>query len=396
MSDFTPDTAAAPARIGFFSPLGMDVARCSGTPLYIQKSLQKIIPDLISLPVLSSMRLQALHVRQRLRNCLRSGRYPWYYHTDYAQEAGRLLGSAVERYQLTALITVFAMPWISGLSSGIPVISIEDATFAGYPDYNPGFLNLAPQAISEGHAIEAAALKRAARICYSNQWARTAALAQYHPDTSKTGVIPFGANLPEFCIPGSENGVRIPPVSPIQPCRLLLVGNHAWWKGVDRAVQVLDGLNSTGVPATLTICGCGALSELANRPDITVIPFLRKDRPEELAELVRLYRESDLFLLPTRSECCAIVFAEAMAFGLPVITTRIGGNATAVQTGQTGVLIDSGWPTEDVVTAIRDIWQDPVRYAGMSRASRQYYESTLNWAKWQKEFQTWLQALNLL
>jgi glycosyltransferase involved in cell wall biosynthesis len=56
--------------------------------------------------------------------------------------------------------------------------------------------------------------------------------------------------------------------------------------------------------------------------------------------LLQLYAASDLFVMPTRADQSPFVLLEAMAIGLPLITTRVGGIGNVVADGETGFLID--------------------------------------------------------
>lgn len=58
--------------------------------------------------------------------------------------------------------------------------------------------------------------------------------------------------------------------------------------------------------------------------------------------LRRLYADSDAFVLPTIADCFSIAAIEAMAAGLPVAVTDVGGVADIVVDGQTGFLLPSG------------------------------------------------------
>lgn len=68
---------------------------------------------------------------------------------------------------------------------------------------------------------------------------------------------------------------------------------------------------------------------------VTVHTGLKSNSPE----LVRLTQSCDLFVLPTRADCFSLVSLEAMAVGLPVITTNVGGIPDIVVEGETGYLI---------------------------------------------------------
>ena len=57
-------------------------------------------------------------------------------------------------------------------------------------------------------------------------------------------------------------------------------------------------------------------------------------------KLLEYYRNSDVFLLPTRYEIFGMVLLEAMYFGLPVITTRNGGSCTLINS-ENGIVIDN-------------------------------------------------------
>jgi glycosyltransferase involved in cell wall biosynthesis len=66
-------------------------------------------------------------------------------------------------------------------------------------------------------------------------------------------------------------------------------------------------------------------------------------------ELFRRFAEADVFVLPTRGDCLAMVLGESMAACLPIITTRVGAHAEAVEDGKSGFLIE-----RDDAAALRD------------------------------------------
>mgnify|MGYP001807222158 FL=1 len=83
--------------------------------------------------------------------------------------------------------------------------------------------------------------------------------------------------------------------------------------------------------------------------------------------------------MPTRAEAFGIVFCEASAFGLPSISTSVGGVSTAVKNNVNGYLLPYEAQHEDYAKLICDIWYDTSRYTSLSESSRLLYENELNW-----------------
>jgi glycosyltransferase involved in cell wall biosynthesis len=77
-------------------------------------------------------------------------------------------------------------------------------------------------------------------------------------------------------------------------------------------------------------------------PDLPPGVFLYSDLSPNDARMRELYARSDLFVLPTNADMSPWVVVEAMATGLPVITTRVGGIPDMVTDGATGFLIARG------------------------------------------------------
>jgi glycosyltransferase involved in cell wall biosynthesis len=69
---------------------------------------------------------------------------------------------------------------------------------------------------------------------------------------------------------------------------------------------------------------------------------------------------------------------EAMAYGLPVVGTRVGGIAEAIQDGETGILVAPG-QTELLRDALVRLLSDPQEAARMGRNGRKRIDREWNW-----------------
>jgi glycosyltransferase involved in cell wall biosynthesis len=98
-----------------------------------------------------------------------------------------------------------------------------------------------------------------------------------------------------------------------------------------------------------------------------------------IEELARLYTQADLFVLPSLwHETFGIPLIEAMASGVPTVASRCGGIPEIVIDGVTGRLVERG-DVDGIVTAIRNLLDDPDRRIAMGRAGRERVEAHFTW-----------------
>ena len=98
------------------------------------------------------------------------------------------------------------------------------------------------------------------------------------------------------------------------------------------------------------------------------------------AMVAERYREADLFTLPSTAESFGNVFAEALASGLPVVASDVGGIPDLVEHGSNGLLVPPGNP-DSLAQAIRCLADDPQLRSEMSSRNRVKAEATLEWAQ---------------
>ncbi len=128
--------------------------------------------------------------------------------------------------------------------------------------------------------------------------------------------------------------------------------------------RALAVLRERGMDARLLVVGEGPEEERLRELAGEGVDFLgnRTDVPRVLQAL-------DLFVLSSLNEGISNTILEAMATGLPVVATRVGGNTELVEDGVSGRLVAHG-DTEAFVAAIREYQADPVRSQAHGEAGR--------------------------
>jgi glycosyltransferase involved in cell wall biosynthesis len=195
----------------------------------------------------------------------------------------------------------------------------------------------------------------ATRIVVNSEFCRRALLAQGVPEDRLT-VIPLTFEMRH---PASGT----PPARPGGPLRVLFLGQVNIRKGVPWLIEAARRL-PVGV-AQITIAGPVQVSDVAWRS----LPANTKVLgPVPRVEAERLYRSSDVFVLPTISDGFAITQLEALAHGLPLIVTPNCGDA--VRHGVDGLQVPIRDP-QALADAFRRFADDRVFLAQASEAARQ-------------------------
>jgi glycosyltransferase involved in cell wall biosynthesis len=154
-------------------------------------------------------------------------------------------------------------------------------------------------------------------------------------DTTRFQPVPRAAARASFGLPDSAKV-------------LISVGGLVERKGMHRVIDVLPALLKHHPDLHYLIVG-GASSEGDNRTELTaqVARLGLADRVHLLGalpseELKWPLSASDVFVLATRNEGWANVFLEAMACGLPVVSTDVGGNVEVVCRDELGTIVPFG------------------------------------------------------
>jgi glycosyltransferase involved in cell wall biosynthesis len=172
--------------------------------------------------------------------------------------------------------------------------------------------------------------RRARGLVVWNEWGKRSLVQQYGAPAEKVAVIPPGIDLARWNFPRTVG-------KPAEPVRLLFVGGDFRRKGGDTLLAAFR-------------------SDLMGRCELDIVTRERVDvgglvnvrvhhgLGPNAPKLMALYARADIFVFPTLADVLPLAIMEAMASGLPVITTDVGAIAEQVEDGVTGYLI----PPNDV------------------------------------------------
>ena len=193
----------------------------------------------------------------------------------------------------------------------------------------------------------------------------------------KIVVIPNGIDMSAF---GSRE------YSP-RPRRIAMVACLREEKRIDVLINAAPQILSQFPDAQFLIVGDGTCREslwtLAKRLRVTEqFSFLghRDDVPAILAQ-------ADVFVLPSRSEAFPNSIIEAMASGLPVVASNVGGIPELVEDGRTGHLVPPGDP-KALAAALTRLLDDPRRSAEFGAAGRRKIEQNYSFDRMIEQMET--------
>ncbi|MEM7346242.1 MAG: glycosyltransferase [Chloroflexota bacterium] len=163
------------------------------------------------------------------------------------------------------------------------------------------------------------------------------------------------------------------------PLALLFVGRLRYYKGLDVLLRALPNIPD----AHLTVVGDGPMEEIWQALAVELNISDRVTFTSEVSDdaLPGYYHQADVFVLPAnaRSEAFGTVLLEAMASGLPCITTELGtGTSWVVQDSVTGYVIppnDSQALAQAVnKLATDEAWRQKLGQASFNRATTTFTE----------------------
>ena len=212
--------------------------------------------------------------------------------------------------------------------------------------------------------------RRATRLVACSEGLKARAL-RFMP-SAEIEVIPNGVDLKRFS-PGRALPMGDDPYAVAKPLRLITVGRLSPTKRLPLLIEMMEVLRQTGAAATLTIVGGGPLeSELRRslgeknvREIVTIVGRRESDQMPEL------YREHEVFVSASAQEGMSNAMLEAMASGLPIVTTLCEGVGELII--DNGVVIDDPQPAK-LAEAVKALCDDAQSRRKMSVAARRHAE----------------------
>ncbi len=258
-----------------------------------------------------------------------------------------------------------------------PIVFWTDATFGGMIDFYPEFSNLCQESIKHGNQMEKSALNRCKLAIYSSDWAAQTAIELYQINPSKVRVVPFGANLQSDR--SLEDIKALIDLRPTTTCKLLFLSGNWQRKGGNIALEVARELNRAGLRTELTIVGC--TPSIGEFPPncVKAIPFIDKNDIKGVEQINQLIGESHFLILPSLADCTPVVFSEANSFGVPCLSTNVGGITTIIKDNVNGRTFSRNAAISEYCDYITNLFSSYTQYKSLAISSFHEYQNRLNW-----------------
>lgn len=221
-----------------------------------------------------------------------------------------------------------------------------------------------------------AVCRAAERTTVLTEHERRGVTAAYHPSPARLVTVPWGVDLP----PRAEAGPVRPPQGAVTVLCVGRLGQHkgqAWlldlygrtrpaFQRLARLVFVGKDEGDSGGRAALVrrIAAAGLEDEVVLAGEV------------DDAALARYYASADLFALFSRYEAFGLVYCEAMAHGVPVLTHRVGANAEVLAQG---AVLTAPYAAAEAAAALVALVNDAPERARLGAQARAFVENTYSW-----------------
>lgn len=171
---------------------------------------------------------------------------------------------------------------------------------------------------------------------------------------------------------------------------ILFAGRLSRNKGVDRLIRALPQLTKRFNNLALVIVGSNWFSQDKVTDYVAYVRALAKKLPIPVvntgfvspSEIQNWFAAADLFVCTSIwQEPLARVHYEAMAAGLPIITTNRGGNAEVIELNENGLIVEHPEDPSEFASKLTDLLASPSLMKSMGQKGRELAVSLYNWKR---------------
>ena len=206
--------------------------------------------------------------------------------------------------------------------------------------------------------VDRVLLRRSAAVI-ANSRATAARFARHEGFSHKVQVIYNGIDPAQYtpeAVPASQQSLGIPSGHPV----VTFAGRLEYGKGPDLFVEAAGLVHQKRPDAYFLVVGDGPLrTVLQTRVNEKCLPAVFVGRQADLRVALGVSR---VLVVPSRQEAFGRVLIEAMAMGVPVVATRVGGIPEVCTDGQTALLVSADDPCALADAVVRTL-EDPAKTA---------------------------------
>ncbi|GAB4379232.1 MAG: hypothetical protein Kow0042_28430 [Calditrichia bacterium] len=253
-----------------------------------------------------------------------------------------------------------------------PVYLYGDQNFYQFYKGNPDIREaISPRILQQIIDFEKRQSDRCEGIFCFSRWMKDSIVNDYGIDEKKVAVVGHG-----YCLPEYEDFDKREYEEPIMLC---VVTN---WKkkGGDIVLKAFRMVKEHLPEIQLHIVGRlpETVSLKMKNQDIIYHGFLNKNKPEELAKLISLYKKAAVFVLPSVFDPMPNITLEANYLKTPVVTSNVCGIPEQVIEGETGFIIDE-FEAERYAEKILLLLNDRELRLKMGQRGRAFVEENYSW-----------------
>lgn len=353
-----------------------NVHNWSGTPYHMSRAFAE---QGIHVDYIGSLKRKLppfFKVKQVFKKYLSDQRESPRFNIHAAKNFSAQVAERLEKIAADVIVSPLINP-IAYLNCKQPIVLWTDALYAALIGFYSPFSAHSSASVAQGNTVTAECLSRCKLALFSSDWAARSAIELYGVHREKVKVIPFGANIDSY--PNPEEMQHIIKKRARDKIKLLFLAKSWERKGGDVVLSVADALHKSGYPVELTIVGYQPPNLKPIPPYVQLLGFISKHTPDGKNRIQALLAETHFLFVPSRAEAYGIVFCEANAFGVPCLTTYVGGIGTIVKDNINGMTFALDASSKSYCDYIVNLMQDRNRYEELALSAYHTYQTRLNW-----------------